>query len=54
MRCILSEPIAERLYFAGEAHAIDAFGTVHGAYRSGVATAKRVAGQLHLELIGSL
>ena len=25
MRCILSEPIAERLYFAGEAHAIDAF-----------------------------
>ncbi len=54
MRCILSEPIAERLYFAGEAHALDAFGTVHGAYRSGVATAKRIAGQLHPELIGSL
>jgi len=53
-RFTLSEPIAERLYFAGEAHAIDAYGTVHGAYRSGAETAKRVAVQLDPKLICSL
>ena len=47
-RFTLSEPIAERLYFAGEAHTIDAYGTVHGAYRSGVDTARRVAKHLQL------
>ena len=47
-RFTLSEPIAERLYFAGEAHTIDAYGTVHGAYRSGVDTANRVAKRLQL------
>lgn len=38
----IAHPLAERLYFAGEAHAVDAYGTVHGAYRSGVETAGRV------------
>lgn len=45
-RLVLSEPIAERLYFAGEAHWLDAYGTVHGAYNSGVETATRVIEQL--------
>ncbi len=35
MRKVLAEPIAERLYFAGEATSIDSFCTAHGARQSG-------------------
>ncbi len=41
-RLALSVPVAERVFLAGEAHAIDAYGTVHGAYNSGVETAAKV------------
>lgn len=45
-RHILRKPLGERLYFAGEACSIAAYGTVHGAYESGVETAQRVAAHL--------
>ena len=45
-RTVLAEPVNERLFFAGEAHAVDAYGTVHGAYNSGVETARRVLAHL--------
>ena len=38
-RGVLAEPIDGRLFFAGEACSIDAFGTCHGAYRTGVSAA---------------
>jgi len=41
MREKLQEPVAERLFFAGEACAIDYFGTVMGAWRSGVSAAEQ-------------
>lgn len=34
-RRLLARPLGRRLYFAGEAVSVDAFGTAHGAYRSG-------------------
>jgi len=45
-RRILGEPVGERLFFAGEATLIDAYGTVNGAYAAGHATADRIAGRL--------
>ena len=42
-RRILSEPIEERLFLAGEAVSIDAFSTCHGAHLSGLAVAHRIA-----------
>ena len=45
-RGTLSEPVADRLVFAGEAASITAYGTVHGAWQSGEAAAGRVAGML--------
>ena len=45
-RKLLAEPLGDRLYFAGEAHAVDAYGTVHGAHRSGVETAGRLLSRL--------
>ncbi len=45
-RTVLAEPVNERLFFAGEAHAVDAYGTVHGAYNSGIDTARRVLAYL--------
>ena len=47
-RFTLAEPVGERLYFAGEAHTVNAFGTVHGAHNSGVETAERVIRQLNV------
>jgi monoamine oxidase len=41
MREVLQEPIAERIFFAGEACSIEYFGTVMGAWRSGVSAAER-------------
>jgi monoamine oxidase len=40
----LGEPVGERLLFAGEATSPEFFGTVHGAYLSGVREADRVLG----------
>ena len=45
-RHVLGEPIGERLFFAGEACSIDAYGTVHGAWQSGEAAAARVLHRL--------
>ena len=39
-RGVLAEPIADRLYFAGEATYPDHYGTVHGAFLSGEAAAR--------------
>lgn len=40
LRPVLAEPLAGRLFFAGEACSLTAYGTVHGAYESGVAAAR--------------
>ncbi|MCA9980511.1 MAG: FAD-dependent oxidoreductase, partial [Anaerolineales bacterium] len=42
MRDALAEPLADTLFWAGEATSRDYFGTVHGAYLSGVAAAEAV------------
>lgn len=41
---VLGEPVGERLLFAGEATNPEFFGTVHGAYLSGIREAKRILG----------
>jgi len=38
----LAAPLADRLFFAGEACSIPAYGTVHGAHLSGLAAAEQV------------
>jgi monoamine oxidase len=38
----LGEPVGERLLFAGEATNPEWFGTVHGAYLSGLREADRI------------
>jgi monoamine oxidase len=38
----LNRPIADRIYFAGEASSVNHFGTVHGAWHSAVETAERM------------
>lgn len=45
-RPVLSEPLADRVFFAGEACSLEAFGTVHGACASGEAAARAVARRL--------
>ncbi|GAT11754.1 monoamine oxidase [Mycolicibacterium novocastrense] len=40
----LGEPVGERLLFAGEATNPEFFGTVHGAYLSGIREADRILG----------
>jgi monoamine oxidase len=42
MRDTLAAPVAERVFFAGEATEGQYFGTVHGAYLSGVRAAKEI------------
>jgi monoamine oxidase len=39
----LTEPLGERVFFAGEACSTDYFGTINGAWRTGVAAAAAVA-----------
>lgn len=41
-RMALAQPIAQQLYFAGEATSMQYFGTAHGAYLSGVAAASTI------------
>ena len=43
-RAILAEPLAGRIFFAGEATSTTAYSTVHGAYESGVAAAEAIIG----------
>ncbi len=40
---VLSRPVGDRLFFAGEATIVDHSGTVHGAYLSGLREAERIA-----------
>jgi monoamine oxidase len=46
LRPRLAEPLAERVFFAGEACSLAAFGTVHGARASGEAAVRAVARRL--------
>jgi monoamine oxidase len=48
LRRQLAAPLAERLFFAGEACSLDAYGTVHGAATSGIAAAHAAAGSLRV------
>jgi monoamine oxidase len=48
LRRQLAAPLAERLFFAGEACSLDAYGTVHGAAASGIAAAHAAAGSLRV------
>jgi len=41
MRERMQEPVADRVFFAGEACSVDYFGTVMGAWRTGVSAAER-------------
>jgi monoamine oxidase len=41
-RRVLATPVAERLYFAGEAVSSDSYATAHGAHASGVAAAAAI------------
>ncbi|MGH6900949.1 MAG: flavin monoamine oxidase family protein, partial [Geminicoccaceae bacterium] len=43
LRPLLAEPLAGRVFFAGEACSLEAFGTVHGARASGEAAARAAA-----------
>src|SRR4030095_5843815 len=45
-RSVLAQPVAERIFFAGDACTVDPFGAIHGAWASGVEAAARVAGAL--------
>jgi monoamine oxidase len=45
-RHTLAEPVAERLFFAGEACSMHDFSTAHGAYRSGITAAQQAAAAL--------
>jgi monoamine oxidase len=45
-RAALAEPVADRVFFAGEACTPTAFGAIHGAWASGVDAARRVASAL--------
>ncbi|MCG9893840.1 MAG: FAD-dependent oxidoreductase, partial [Fimbriimonadaceae bacterium] len=44
MRKALAEPVGERLIFAGEALSVLDYGTVHGAFLSGIQAAETLAG----------
>ena len=46
LRPLLAEPIAGRVFFAGEACSLEHYGTVHGAWATGVAAAHRAARRL--------
>ena len=42
----LDQIVAGKIYFAGEANSVNHFGTVHGAYFSGIESAKKILGAL--------
>lgn len=41
-RKVLARPVAERVFFAGDACTIDTFGAIHGAWASGTESARRL------------
>ena len=45
-RAALVRPIADRLFFAGEATSLDAFATAHGAHLSGITAVEAVVAVL--------
>ena len=49
LRPLIAEPLGERLFFAGEACSLYAYGTAHGAAETGIAAAEAVARQLGRE-----
>jgi monoamine oxidase len=42
-RAVLAQPVAERVFFAGDACTVDTFGEIRGAWASGAEAARRVA-----------
>jgi monoamine oxidase len=42
-RAVLAQPVAERVFFGGDACTVDTFGEIRGAWASGVEAARRVA-----------
>ncbi len=50
-RRVLAEPIADRLFFAGEATMTDTYSTVHGAYLSGQRSAEQVIAAMQKQAI---
>jgi monoamine oxidase len=45
----LARPIDDRLFFAGEATSVEFMATAHGAYLSGIAAVRAIAGSLGME-----
>jgi monoamine oxidase len=45
-RAVLAEPVADRVFFAGEACTATAFGAIHGAWASGADAARRIVSAL--------
>jgi monoamine oxidase len=43
---VLAEPVADRVFFAGEACTPTAYGAIHGAWASGVDAARRIVAAL--------
>jgi monoamine oxidase len=41
-RTVLGRPVAERVFFAGDACTVDTFGAIHGAWASGAEAARRI------------
>ncbi len=54
MREVLNQPVGERLFFAGEACSVDHFGTIHGAWESGVRAAARALRVARAIAVGNL
>ena len=51
LRARLTEPLVERVFFAGEACSLEHYGTVHGAWETGVAAAHAAARRLRPETV---
>src|SRR5262249_40198040 len=45
-RKVLAQPVAERVFFAGDACTVDTFGAIHGAWASGVGAARSAVAAL--------
>ena len=47
-RTVLARPVAERVFFAGDACTVDTFGAIHGAWASGAEAARRAVAALEV------
>ena len=47
-RPVLARPVAERVFFAGDACTVDTFGAIHGAWASGVEATRQVVAALEV------